>query len=46
MTNEERLVDLLSRVLGTTELNMDEMEPETRAVVQEAGEFLADEYGR
>lgn len=44
MTNEERLVDLLSRVLSTCELNLDEIEPETRAVCQEAAEFLADNY--
>lgn len=43
---EADLIDLLSKVLGCSELNMDDMEPETRKVVQEAGCYLADHHNR
>jgi len=35
----------LSRLLSVTELNLDEMEPETCALVNEISAFLADEFG-
>lgn len=44
MSNEERLVDLLQRLLGTCELNLEDMEPDTIALCQEATEFLTDNY--
>lgn len=39
------LVRLLGAVLGCCELNLDDIEDETRKVVQEAGCFLADITG-
>ena len=35
----------LGELLGCCELNMDDMEPETRKLVAEVGCFLADEFG-
>ena len=45
-SNEARLVDLLSKVLGCCELNMDDMEEDTRSIIAEAGAFLAETYRR
>lgn len=44
MTNEEKLVELLQNVLGTCELNLDDLEPETVRICREAAEFLAEHY--
>lgn len=35
-------VEYLQKLLGVTELNLDDMEPETRKIVQEASCWLAD----
>lgn len=36
-----QMLDYLQKLLSATELNRDDMEPETRAVVQEAAAFVA-----
>jgi uncharacterized Zn ribbon protein len=38
----DELVGIISKLLGTTELNLDEMESETRSIVVKASGLLAD----
>jgi hypothetical protein len=45
MDHTNELKRLLSNVLGVTELNMDDLEPETRKAIHEASVHLADNFG-
>ena len=46
VTHHDKLVQMLGSLLGCCELNMDDMEPETRDAVHEASCYLADHFGK